>query len=277
MEYLKILRPLHWIKNLFVFVPIFFAKEIFVMEEFINATLAFIVFCFTASSLYIVNDIVDRREDQKHPQKKLRPIAAGKIAIWEALLISFFLISLSLLIIYFFIPQTFWVILIYIVLNLLYSFYLKHIVIFDILTISSFYLLRVIGGGMATFIPISRWLILCTIFLTLFIIIGKRMAELRQINKRKVLYYYDIYFLGQLLIVSAGLTIIAYGLYSVLGSPSPLAVYSIFFVLVGIFRYLFIIHSSAVSEFPEKIIVSDKVILGSVLSWIVYLYLILYC
>jgi len=270
------MRPQQWIKNLFIFVPIFFAKEIFIPDKLITTALAFLAFCAVASAMYIINDIADIQQDSDHPQKKSRPLASGAIKIWQALLLCAVLIAAAILIAGFWLPQILGILGLYAVLNLLYSLWLKHVVIFDILLISGFYLIRVITGGLALDIPISRWLILCAIFVSLFIIIGKRRAEFRQANQREVLKNYSSELLEYLTVISATLTIVAYGLYSVIGTTSPLAVYSIFFVLLGIFRYLYMIYTSAEAEFPEKIIFTDKIILGSLVGWVVYMYFVFY-
>jgi 4-hydroxybenzoate polyprenyltransferase len=230
----------------------------------------------TAGAMYIINDILDKKADAGHPKKKNRPIASGAVSVRNAIIICLMLIVVCIFIIYFFVPSIWPVMFTYVILNIIYSCYLKRIVIFDLLAVSAFYLLRILAGGIATSIYISHWLVLCVIFVTLFIVIGKRMSEFKHLNKREVLRYYTLDLLQHLLTLSAGLTIVSYGLYSILGSTSPWAVYSTFFVILGIFRYLFIIHTSPEAEFPEKLVISDKVILGSVLAWVVYMYLILY-
>lgn len=277
MQYLFLLRPFHWVKNLLIFVPIFFAKEFFITDKFLHSLYAFFAFSLVASGMYIFNDIIDKEEDKLHPKKKTRPIAGEKVSIKISLLIMAALLVVSALIVSFLVPQITFVIWGYVLLNLIYSFYLKKIVIFDILAVSGFYLLRILAGGAAIQTPISRWLVLCLIFVSLLIIIGKRRAEFNQVQKRKVLNDYNLSLFDSLFNISAGLTLVSYGLYSVLGTPSSFAVYSIFFVLLGIFRYLYIIYSSKEgAEFPEKIIFSDKIILGSIVGWLIFMFFIFY-
>jgi|GEM_PF-12527 len=272
----RLMRPGQWIKNFFIFIPLFFVKQIFIWDKLSLALWAFLVFCATASAMYIINDIVDVDADRAHPHKCKRPLASGQVKVWQAAILAVLLLLFAGLAVFYKISSIGPVILIYIGSNILYSYYLKRVVIFDILLISGFYLLRVLAGGVATATPISHWLTLCIIFVTLFIVVGKRMAEFRHSNKRAVLHDYNMDLLSHLLAICAGLTIVSYGLYTILGSPYALAVYSIFFVILGIFRYLFIIHTTPDAEFPEKLVFSDKVILGSVVAWALYMYLILY-
>lgn len=274
--YIKMLRPQQWIKNLFIFVPIFFVKQILAAEKLIPAVWALVVFCLAASAMYIINDTLDKETDSAHPQKQRRPIASGQISVADALVSLCLLIVVASVILYVCTPSIWPVMLVYVVLNLAYSFYLKKVVIFDLIVVSVFYLLRILAGGLATNTYISHWLVLCVVFATLFMVIGKRMSEFEHLNKREVLHSYNLDILEHLLTISAGLTIVCYGLYSILGSTSPWAVYSTLFVILGVFRYLYIIHTSPQAEFPEKLVFTDRVILGSVVSWMIYMYLILY-
>lgn len=274
--YLRLLRPQQWVKNSLVFTAIFFAKEIFIWEKLFSTILAALVFCLVASSVYIINDFCDRENDAKHPQKKNRPLASGAISLSGAIGVLIFLLVISFGIIFLFVPQILWLILLYLSLNLFYSFYLKKIPIFDLLVISSFYLLRIEVGGLAAQAPISRWLILCIIFVSLFLVVGKRLVEYARAEKREVLHSYNEELLKQLLVISSSLSIASYGLYSILGVNSPLAVYSIFLVILGIVRYLFLIYNSQAAEEPEKLILKDSVILVTLLVWALYMFLIFY-
>ena len=135
-------------------------------------------------------------------------------------------------------------------------------------------------GGLAVGVPISNWLVLCVFFVSLVVIIGKRIGEMGQINKRKVLHYYSSDFLKQLLSVSASLTIVSYGLYSILGfhlgNHSSMVVYSIFFVVLGVFRYLYLIYFSDQVEYPDRLILHDKVVFGSVFTWAIFMLYVIY-
>lgn len=274
--FLAMLRPNNWIKNFFIFVPLFFAGDVFNLNKLTNTGLSFVLFCMIASSVYILNDIVDREHDRQHQKKKFRPIASGQISVHTALITFLIIICSTFILSFIFIPKIIPLLLIYLILNLAYSYYLKNIAIVDILTISLFYLIRLLIGGAAINITISAWLILCTIFISLFLITGKRIAEFNQETGRKVLSGYTSEFLQGFLFMSATLSIISYSLYIVLVLNSNLAIYTIFFVILGIMRYSYIILTTHKSEYPEQVIISDKIILISGGCWIILMYIIFY-
>jgi len=274
--FLAILRPNNWIKNFFIFVPLFFARDIFNLNRIIPACIYFLLFSILASSVYILNDIADRDHDRQHQKKMYRPIASGEISVRSALIISFILICVTFILSFIFVPQIIPLLLFYLILNIAYSYYLKKIAIVDILIISLFYLIRLLIGGLATGIAVSSWLILCTVFISLFFIIGKRIAEFNQETGRKVLDSYTLEFLQGFLFITATLSIISYGLYIILILNSSLAIYSIFFVILGIMRYCYIVLTTHKSEYPEQVVISDKIILISGISWIILMYVIFY-
>jgi 4-hydroxybenzoate polyprenyltransferase len=275
-QLLKLLRPYSWIKNLFIFVPLFFAKDLFIYTKLTTVILAFIVFCITASSVYILNDFFDREQDRKHDTKKNRPLASGTVSVKSAITLLSCLLIIDAYLVYFFIPQIFWFIGLYFLLNILYSKYLKRIAVLDILVVSSFYFIRIMVGGIAAGVPISHWLLVCIIFISLFLIVGKRLAEFSQDDKRIVLLEYTPEFLNAMLVISATLTIISYSLYSVFVLDSGLAIFSIFLVLLGIIRYLFLVFTTHKAEYPEKVIVTDKIIFVSSIVWVFTMYFIIY-
>ncbi len=273
---LTLLRPHSWIKNLFIFVPLFFARDFFIYGKLATVMSAFIVFCITASSVYIINDIFDIEQDRKHDIKKNRPLASGAVSIKSAVVLLSCLLIADVYLIYFFIPQIFWLVGLYFILNVFYSKYLKHIAVVDIFLVSSFYFIRIMVGGIAAEVPISHWLLICIIFVSLFLIVAKRLAEFSQDNKRTVLLEYTPEFLNAMLAISATLTIISYSLYSVLALDSNFAIFSIFLVLLGITRYLFLVFTTHRAEYPEKVIIMDKIIFISSILWIFSMYLIIY-
>jgi len=276
MNYLKLLRPQQWIKNSFVFAALFFAKELFIVEKLTACFYVFIAFCLVASSVYVFNDILDRKVDALHEKKKTRPLAAGKVSPKKAFAFSFLLLLIGGIFSWFLVPKAIPLLGLYWVLNMGYSLYLKHLAIFDILLVSSFYLIRVVVGGVVTDTLISNWLILCILFGALLLILGKRKIEFSHANKRQVLYTCNAALIDHLLMVAGTLVLISYSLYTILGVNSPLMVYSIFFVLLGVFRYFFVLFTSNQAEYPEKIIFSDKIILGSILGWMGFVYFIFY-
>lgn len=277
-NHLLLLRPYQWIKNLLVFVPIVFAREFFETPKLLAATQSFVAFSLIASAGYVLNDILDRKQDARHPQKKDRPLAAGKVSARAAWGVLGFLGVLVILMIWTGLSQKFaLVIAAYVMLNVLYSVYLKHVVIVDLLLVTTFYLLRVIGGGVATGTFISEWLFLVMGAGALLLIIGKRKAELQHKNQREVLQIYSEELLDQILTVAASLTIITYGLYTVLGAYSDLAIYSTVFVIFGVLRYLYLVDRSAeVIEYPEKVLSQDKPLLFTVAAWSAYMLSVLY-
>jgi len=276
MEYLRLLRPYSWIKNFLVFIPLFFAKQFFSDGKIKIVLLSFILFCLAASCVYIINDLADAQQDRLHPKKQHRPIASGSVSPLHAkVLLLALAIATSIVLSYF--PLT--VILLigaYLVLNVLYSFYLKHVAMLDIVLIAGFYLLRILVGGLAAQVPISNWLILCTIFLALFLITGKRKSEMTQGVKRAVLDLYSQEILNAILIASVTLVIISYSLYTVLVLGDTLAVYSIFFVLLAILRYVLLIYSTDKVEYPEKALFTDWWIVFAAIAWLGCMYAILY-
>lgn len=273
------MRPQNWIKNLLIFIPIFFANHIFETDRLLNSTIYFLIFCLTASSIYLLNDICDLKNDKLHESKKHRALASGKISVLEAVFLFFLLLG-SAFILYFQSYQNyeaFYVLLVYIFLNLAYSLYLKHIGVLDIITVSSFYLLRVIGGGIISESIASNWLILSVIFISLFIITAKRKSELNyQTEKRKVLEHYSDSYLNNLQNITLGLALITYSLYTAQTAYSNLAIYSIFFALAGTFRYLAIVEKTGKGENPETLIYKDKFIFVTIVLWVIYMYFIIY-
>jgi 4-hydroxybenzoate polyprenyltransferase len=275
MNYFLLARPKQWIKNFLIFAPLFFSRQFGDTHKVFLAAIALIAFSFVASGIYVLNDIIDREADKNHSYKKNRPIAAGVISVPSALIFSCLLFAIAAFLLLHYVPVILPLVFIWFLLNLSYSLYLKHIPVFDILLISFFYFVRVQIGALIATVQLSNWLTLCVIFFSLFIIIAKRKAELTQENKRKVLNEYDANYLDHLLTISAGVTLVTYGIYTVLGPVPPLAVYSIFFVMLGLFRYLHIVYTTAKAESPEDMII-DGVILGSFIAWICYMFYIFY-
>ncbi len=287
LRILELLRPKQWIKNLFIFAPLLFAGELLHFEIFIKALIAFFAFCGTSSIVYIINDILDREADKVHKEKKYRPIASGDVSIKEALIFAFILLLITIFLsskqhLYFGI-----VLLIYFSLNLLYSIWIKHIVILDVFFISAGFLLRVIAGAVAINVPLSSWMLLTTIFISLFLAISKRRAELVQVDEeniikqRKVLYHYDTIFLDQMNTIAATGTIICYALYTV--SEKAIStfhtenlIYTTPFVIYGIFRYLYLIHIKKLGENPSNILMKDIPLIINIILWFIISVLIIY-
>lgn len=278
-DYFLLLRIPQWIKNLFVFVPLLFAKELFNEDLFTRVLLGFFAFCLTSSAVYIVNDIFDIEEDRLHPVKKFRPIPAGKIDVKFAVVAAVLLglltaFILSLLNFYFFL-----VVLGYAVLNFFYSLALKHMVIVDILTIAGGFMLRVLGGAFVISVSVSSWLILTTLFISLFLAIMKRRSELGMLLEdspgitRKVLSEYSVNFTEQMASISAAGVIICYALYSVsdrtvMYLKGESMVFTTIFVVFGIFRFMYLVYKKSKGENAAEIMVSDPPFLANIILYV---------
>ncbi len=274
--YFKLMRPWQWVKNLFIFAPLFFAGTTLVVREFFPALLAFFTFSLASSCVYIFNDIRDEKSDALHPKKKNRPIAAGlipKSKAWVALCV----LIIGTILFSMFVAQIILPLILYLSLNALYSWKLKHIVILDIIVVSIFYLLRLMAGGLATGVPLSPWIIICVFFGALFIILGKRRAEHAQENRRSVLEDYSVEALNFMLGISASLAIITYGIWSVIEHDSPYLVYSTIFVVFVFFKILNKIYTHTKEvESPEIMVFKDKWILSTFLIWLIYVFFVFY-
>jgi len=276
----KEIRIWQWTKNVLVFAPLIFGAKLLDFNVVSSAVLTFFAISFAASAVYVINDILDVNDDRKHPVKKNRPIASGAIGIKSAYLLATTLFVVSMAISAYISVSVLLLVLAYLVLNLLYSKILKHKEIVDILLVAFFYLYRVYLGGVATGLSLSGWLILTTFFLSLFMIAGKRRAELVTAKdennySRKVLNFYNEKFLDAALIMSLTLFIVFYSLYSVL-VHSGLFVLTIFPILFISLRYLYLIFARNDGEEPEKLIFKDKeillagIILGALIVAILY-------
>lgn len=272
------LRPLQWIKNGFILIPLLFAQEFFHVQSLVNIFQTIIVFSFLSSGVYLINDLIDLETDRKHPEKSKRPLAAGELSPKAAVFIALVLFTVSLgwsaqistplLIIG----------IVYLSIQMLYSFKLKEVVILDIFCISSGFLLRVLAGAAAIHVQVSNWLIVCTILISMLLAMGKRRHELILLGDsnarahRKVLSKYTPYLLDQMIGVITGSTILSYMLYCISADTiekfgTDRMIYTVPFVLFGIFRYLYLIHQKGTGGAPEKLLVSDKQLLISVILW----------
>lgn len=281
------MRPKQWIKNLFIFAGILFSKNIFDLQMVLFSVLAFIIFCLLSGAVYIINDLFDIQQDKKHPVKAKRPIASGKLKMESAIGAAAILILVSLggalaLNLNFFIISA-----IYFLLQLAYSFYLKREVILDVFSIAAGFVLRVIAGAVVIEVEISKWLIISTIAISLFLALSKRRHEIETLSKgahhhRKVLNDYgSTYLLDQMISVVTAFTMICYTLYTI--SPETVdkfgtenLVFTIPFVLYGILRYLYLIHKKGEGGNPELILVSDKPLLINIVLWVITSSIIIY-
>jgi len=280
------LRPEQWTKNLFVFAGVLFGGLLFDIRAIGRATAAFLIFCALSGVVYLLNDLVDREADQRHPLKRLRPIASGKLSTRTALVAAAVLgigaIAAALMLS----PMFAALAAAYVVLLVTYAFVLKHLVIIDALTIAAGFVLRAAAGAVAVSVPISHWLLVCTTLLALFLVLSKRRHELTLLadgatTHRPILNEYSPYLLDQMIAVVTASTLVAYSVYATstetaerlhtsrLGLTIP-------FVLYGIFRYLYLVHQKRAGGSPADLLLTDRPLLACVGLWALAVALILY-
>ena len=281
----RAMRPKQWAKNVFIFAALVFDEQLTQPEPLTRTVAGFVLLCLVSSSVYLLNDIADVQADRRHPTKRTRPIAAGELSIPVAAAAGALLAAFSLPA-GFLLGATFgWIVAGYFALNLLYSFWLKHRPIIDVLIVAAGFVLRVAAG--VSLIQVSRfspWLYVCTTLLALIIGFGKRRAELLLLaeganSHRRVLDGYNVDFLDQLIVVVSATTIMAYSLYTFSAENLPanhLMMLTIPFVLYGIFRYLHLIHVKNAGGAPEELILTDRPLLITLLLWGLLAILILY-
>jgi 4-hydroxybenzoate polyprenyltransferase len=270
------MRPRQWIKNLVVFAALIFAKKLAEPELVLRAAAAFALFCATSGAVYIVNDLFDADRDRKHPLKARRPIASRALGTLPALTAVMLLLTGSMMAGFALSPPFGAVLLIYVAINLVYSFWLKEVVIIDVMVISAGFVLRAVAGGLIIDVPISHWLIMCTILLSLFLALCKRRQELESLEDahghRSILREYSLDFIDQMINVVTPSTLVAYILYSV--SPEVEAklgtshlYLTVPFVLYGIFRYLYLVHLKGGGGSPTQALLTDRPLLICVGLW----------
>ncbi|MGQ9642765.1 MAG: decaprenyl-phosphate phosphoribosyltransferase [Ignavibacterium sp.] len=285
-DYLKLIRVPQWIKNFFVFVPLLFSLHLFDKEYLLLSLKAFVVFSLASSFVYVVNDLIDIEADKAHPKKKNRPLPSGRIKKSSALILSIVLLLVVLLSYFFFNPQFISFLYAFLFLNILYSFYLKHIVILDIFSIAAGFSIRVLAGAAVIEVPVSSWLILTTMFISLFLGVMKRHSELVQVadsNKvtRKVLAEYSTNFTNQMATVAASGVIICYALYTVSQRTVSVfntenLIYTTPFVVFGIFRYMYLEYQNNQGENTTQVMMTDIPMILTVISYAVVTVLIIY-
>jgi 4-hydroxybenzoate polyprenyltransferase len=273
---LKSMRPRQWTKNIIVYAALVFDQQFFHLEAFLRTTAGFLLFCLISSAVYIFNDLADVESDRQHPDKKHRPIASGKLPISVAWSAGIALVLISLPLGYLLSPAFFAVLLVYFLLNLAYSLWLKHIAILDVLIIAAGFVLRVHAG--VTLIHVERfspWLSVLTTLFALYIGFGKRRSELALLSHgagahRKVLDGYTLPLLDQFITIVSGMTIVVYALYTFFAPNVPAnhtMMLTIPFVLYGIFRYLYLIQASHAAGAPEEVLLSDRPLQITVALW----------
>lgn len=282
---LKSMRPKQWTKNLAIFPALVFDEKLFQFHSLLNTSLGFILLSLVTGAIYIINDLVDVEKDRAHPTKKNRPIASGalskNVAIGAAILLPCIVLPLCFLL-----NPVFGLLMVfYMILQLAYSFKLKHLVIIDVMIIAAGFVIR-IGAGVSL-VQVARfspWLYVCATLLMLFMGFGKRRQELLLVqngvkNTRKALADYSLQFLDDMIIIVAATTVMAYSLYTFSAPNLPenhLMMLTIPFVIYGIFRYLYIIHILGGSGEPAEVLLQDRPIQLTVFLWVLSAVGILY-
>lgn len=274
-SYLKLIRVKQWVKNGFVLAPLFFSYSFLDFNLVTSAIFALLSFCFISSFVYILNDIFDRDSDKFHTKKKFRPIASGKISIRVALIVAF--ISLLLSAFFAFKANILIVIGIYLVVNIFYTLYLKKIVFVDVGIIAFGFFLRLLAGANSISQPLSSWIVLTTLFLSLLLGFSKRRSELLSSDKkhRKTLNFYSESLLNNLILMSTTLTIITYSLYIVetKGVYDLIYLLNVPFVIYSLFRYLSIVFNDDGGDDTAELLFSDKPLLISIILWFIVMVL----
>ncbi len=269
---IKSCRPKHWIKNIFVFPALIFANEFTDGKSIVLSIATFFLFSFAASSVYLINDIADYESDKNHPIKKYRPIPAGELSRGLALVVSLLLSFATLLTSIVISPMLTLIIFAYFINNLFYSFGLKHVVILDTLMVSFGFVLRAVGGAYAIGVPNSPWFLIITFMLTLFLAIMKRRQEFVEINKnggetRQVLDDYSIEMLDQMANIIIPSVLVSYIFYTFNTFHTKYFIFTIPFVVYGIFRYLYLVHKKNLGENPVHTLFIDIPLLMCVVLW----------
>ena len=287
MNILKILRPHQWVKNTFIFIPLFFGGSLFDMADWTSSLVAFVAFSFAASAIYSINDIVDVESDKKHPKKCKRPIAAGLVSKRQASLLAIIL-AIAALALPFLLNN--WmlsvVIALYLAMNLCYCIRLKHYAIIDVCIVALGFVMRIVAGGVATDIVLSRWIVMMTFLLTLFLSFAKRRDDVLIMNEtgmapRKNTSRYNLTFINQAITITGGVMLVCYIMYTV--SPevierfnSPNLYMTSFFVILGLLRYIQLTVVDERSGEPTRLVLSDRLIQLIIAGWIISFAIIIY-
>lgn len=286
---IKVARPTHWIKNLFVFLPVFFGGGLLNTSEAVSAALTFLSFSLAASAIYCLNDIIDVEADRAHPVKCKRPIASGAITIPQAYGMMSFSLLLSIILM-FLLPEghnnAILVIIAYFVLNVAYCLRLKEYAIIDVCIIASGFVLRILAGGYATDVQLSKWIVLMTFLLTLFLAFAKRRDDVLRMNTtgqapRANTSRYNLTFINQAITITAGVMLVCYVMYTV--SPEIIAQFATdklyltsILVILAILRYLQISFVDEKSGDPVKVALSDRATQLILLAWLLSFLVIIY-
>ncbi|MBI5680174.1 MAG: decaprenyl-phosphate phosphoribosyltransferase [Methanobacterium sp.] len=273
------MRPKQWYKNLVIFLGIVFSLNLLNFDLWIDVIAGFAVFCVLSGSLYILNDIIDIEKDKKHPKKRSRPLASGKLKKSHALLFALIFIVLTFVVAYLINIMFLGAAITFFILILVYSVFLKHIVIVDIMVLSSGFVIRAIAGCLAISVTISPWLIIGTFLIALFLAIGKRRHELVLLgadagDHRQILDGYSTEMLDQMINITTSALIMSYALYTFFTGKIYIML-TIPFAFYGLFRYIYLVHAKNFGGEPEMLF-KDKGMLLSMVLWVILVVIVLY-
>ena len=280
------LRPTQWFKNLFIFAALIFSRNLNDLSMGLSVLGAFVLFCLLSSGTYLVNDLFDLRNDREHPIKSRRPLASGQLSKSTAAVAAAALVLTSLGLSFLLHPHFGMAALTYMVINLAYSAYLKQVVILDVMLVAFGFVLRAVAGALVIEVEISSWLLVCTVLIALFLALGKRRHEVQLLAEgssqhRRVLGEYSPYFLDQMIAVVTASALMSYTLYTL--SPEVIRkfgdndlVFTVPFVLYGIFRYLYLVHRQSKGGSPAHVLLTDRPLMLDILLWFAAVWFILY-
>jgi 4-hydroxybenzoate polyprenyltransferase len=283
---IKSMRPKQWTKNLLVFAALIFSEKLFDATNALRTLAAFVAFCLVSGAVYMVNDLVDRESDQRHPQKRLRPIASGRVKPAAAVVAAVFAVLLS-------VGGGFWldwrfgaVVAGYLVMQLAYSFGLKRIVLLDVMVVAAGFVIRAVAGTLVVHVRLSPWLFVCTMFLALFLAIAKRRHELVNLegggmSHRSVLASYSQTLLDQMIAVATSAAVISYSIYTIAQETvekfgTSRLMLTVPFVVFAVYRYLYLVYRREEGGAPEKAFLTDLPLIIDIVLYLVSVVAILY-
>lgn len=279
-------RPLQWLKNLFIFLPLFFSLRIFEEELLLKTIVAASFFCLLSSSIYIYNDYHDIEEDKKHPMKRNRPLASGRVKPRIAITTMIILLTISLLGLWLMDAKAFLLSIFYLSINFMYTLKLKHVPIVDVLIVAIGYVVRIFLGGFVGNIKIYPWIVTMTFLLAIFVALGKRRDDLliylESGNKpRKAIEGYNLRFVDSAMMIMAAVVLVAYVMYTL--SPDIMTkfktdklYFTSFFVIIGLLRYLQITMVHEKSGSPTEILIKDTFLQIAIVGWLISFFILIY-
>lgn len=277
-ELLRLMRPYQWVKNAFVFTGLLFGHAWGDAALDAKAVLAFAAFCLVSSAIYTFNDIADLEQDRQHPAKRGRPLAAGTVSVAAAATLAAALGVAGLALGFAASPMVFAILTVYALMNVAYTLKLKHVVILDVFIIAAGFMLRILAGTLGIGIPPSQWLLLCGLMVTLFLGFAKRRAEILELREdgaahRKVLEHYSPLLLDKMIVITASGVILSYSLYTM--NPDTVRIhgtsnliYTVPFVMYGVFRYIYLLHHQRRGGDPSHDLVRDPHLFAAVGVWL---------